>query len=246
MPIAQTLPHAPRRKRSLTEQVVSRLTERIQNEDYHLGEKLPTEPELMVEHGVSRTVVREAISRLQAAGLVKTKQGIGTFVLAPPFGKLPTDPATIVAPRDVLSMLELRISFETEAAALAATRRTEPHLHAMRNALDEFDAALARGESAVEADYRFHLQIAKATDNRYFEDVMSYLGNATIPRTRFNTPPLAVAQGAQYLHRAQREHKNVYEAIRQGDAEAARAAMRVHLTNSLKRVHQASITTFTT
>ena len=237
---APTLPRAPRRKRSLAERVVSHLTERIQNGDYQRGEKLPTEPELMAAHGVSRTVVREALSRLQAAGLVETKHGIGTFVLAPPFGKLPTDPTTVVPIRDVVSMLELRISFETEAAALAAARRTETHLHTMRNVLDEFDAALARGESATEADYQFHLQIAKASSNRYFEDVMSYLGIATIPRTRFNTPPLDSPQGTQYLHRAQREHERIYEAIRLGDAESARAAMRVHLTNSLKRLLLAS------
>ena len=232
----------PKRKQSLAEQVVRDLTERIQGGEFKLGGKLPTEPELMAEQGVSRTVVREAISRLQAAGLVETRHGIGTFVLAPPFGKLPTNPCTVVAIRDVLAMLELRISFETEAAALAASRRTDQHLHAMRTALDAFDAAIAQGETAAEADYQFHLQIAKATDNRYYEDVMSYLGIATIPRTRVNTPTLTDIDGNQYLSKANQDHEQIYDAIRRGDPEAARAAMREHLSGSIQRLGQLNTT----
>jgi GntR family transcriptional repressor for pyruvate dehydrogenase complex len=78
----ENLPLRPRKKgRSLTEEVVTSLSECIRSGAFHPGSKLPTEIEIMQQEGVSRTVVREAISRLQAARLVETRHGIGTFVL---------------------------------------------------------------------------------------------------------------------------------------------------------------------
>ena len=85
----------------------------------------------MAEFGVSRTVVREAISKLQASGLVQTRHGIGTFVVglgdAAPFRIAPEQFATL---RDVIAVLELRIGIETEAASLAAQRRKADNLRA--------------------------------------------------------------------------------------------------------------------
>ncbi len=78
---------ARRKPRSLAQELVTVLTERIRSGQLKRGDKLPTESQIMAEEGVSRTVVREAISRLQAAGQVETRHGIGTFVLdAPPVG----------------------------------------------------------------------------------------------------------------------------------------------------------------
>ena len=128
--------HTPRR-RNLSQAVVGDLTTKIQNGVYRPGEKLPTEPEVMAQLGVSRTVVREAMSRLQASGLVETRHGIGTFVLAS-HARMDLDTGTVMTILDVIDMLELRISLETEAAALAALRRKDEHLEAMRRAIDSF------------------------------------------------------------------------------------------------------------
>ena len=136
------------------------LTAKIRNGLYKPGEKLPTEPEVMAEQGVSRTVVREAMSRLQAAGFVETRHGVGTFVLPPVAVAKPTlDLMTVVTIRDVLAMLELRISLETEAAGLAALRRTDEQLALMRRAVELFEEGVSKGESSVDADFQFHLQI---------------------------------------------------------------------------------------
>jgi DNA-binding FadR family transcriptional regulator len=90
----------------------------------------------MDRFGVSRTVVREAISKLQAAGLVETRHGIGTFVLTqtdtPSFRVNQNQLRTL---HDVIALLELRISIETEAAAVAAARRTESNLRVMQDAM---------------------------------------------------------------------------------------------------------------
>ena len=73
-------------------------------------------------------------------------------------------------------MLELRISLETEAAGLAAVRRTDEQLQRMREAVQAFEEGVGRGESSVEADYQFHLQIALVTHNKYFDDFYRHLG----------------------------------------------------------------------
>src|SRR5471032_1048323 len=120
-------------RRNLTLQLVENLSARIERRELAPGDKLPTESELMAAYGVSRTVVREAISRLQAAGVVETRHGIGTFVLeAPAPSGFRIDPATVVTLRDVLAILELRISLEVESAGLAALRRSDEQLAGMR------------------------------------------------------------------------------------------------------------------
>ena len=139
-------PELDRRRpaRNLTQQVVARLSQLIGSGELAPGGKLPTESEIVRQQGVSRTVVREAISQLQAAGLVITRHGVGTFVLdgkaRQHFG-IKAGGVRIL--RDVLELLELRISLETEAAALAAVRRTDEHLGEMRRALDSFRELLA-------------------------------------------------------------------------------------------------------
>jgi DNA-binding FadR family transcriptional regulator len=230
-----------RRPLSLAQEVMNDLTEKIRGGQYRPGEKLPTEPEVMAEQGVSRTVVREAISRLQAAGLVETRHGVGTFVLpsADP-SAFPLDLPTMVTIRDVLAMLELRISLETEAAGLAAMRCTEEESQRMREAVQAFEEGIERGESSIEADYRFHLQIALATHNRYFEDFYRYLGTSTIPRTRLDTSRFSAEPGKGYLSRTNREHESILDAIVRRDPASASAAMRMHLSNSRERLRRAS------
>jgi DNA-binding FadR family transcriptional regulator len=230
-----------RRPVSLTQEIMDEMKTRIRNGQYKPGEKLPTEPEVMAEQGVSRTVVREAMSRLQAAGLVETRHGVGTFVLpAARQTAHPLDFSTVVTLRDVLAMLELRISLETEAAGLAALRRTDAQLQHMREALRAFEDGIDRGESSVEADYQFHLQIALATHNKYFEDFYRYLGTSTIPRTRLDTSQFSTEPGRGYLSRTNREHEDILNAIARQDSQSAGAAMRMHLSNSRERLRRAS------
>ncbi|MFL6681710.1 MAG: FadR/GntR family transcriptional regulator, partial [Burkholderiaceae bacterium] len=176
---------ARRRPRSLALELVSALSERIRDGRLNVGDKMPTEAAIMAEFDVSRTVVREALSKLQASGLVETRHGIGTFVLGlggdAGFRISPDQYATL---QDVVAVLELRIGLETEAAALAAMRRTEANLTAMRKALDVLGVALEQGSDAVAADFQFHQEVARATQNDHFADLMTTLGSRIIPRAR--------------------------------------------------------------
>jgi len=231
---------SPRRRgRGLAHGLVDDLGEKIRSQQLRPGDKLPTESAIMQAYGVSRTVVREALSKLQAGGLVETHHGIGTFVLQPrAAGMFRLEGSDIATTVDVLAVLELRISLETESAGLAATRRTEEQLLAMREALDDFQRNVEEAGDTVAPDFRFHLQIAQATGNPYFADIMSHLGTTIIPRTRISAIRTHDRRG-EYLSRVNREHEEIYAAIARQDPESARAAMRIHLTNSRERLRLA-------
>jgi GntR family transcriptional regulator, transcriptional repressor for pyruvate dehydrogenase complex len=230
-----------RRPRGLVDEIVETLAASIREGQLQPGDKLPTEAEIMARFDVSRTVVRESLSKLQASGLVETRHGVGTFVLAPQesgnFKITAEDFATVA---DVISVLELRISLETEAAGLAAQRRTSENLATMETALQAFQDSISRDSDAIPPDFQFHMEVARSTGNRHFADLMTYLGTMIIPRTRVNTALNAPEGRSNYLQRVHSEHESIYNAIRDRDAEAARAAMRTHLSNSRERLRRGS------
>ena len=237
------IPSAPPKKhRNLAQGVVAYIGDGIRAGTLNPGDKLPTEAEFMRILGVSRTVVREAISHMQAAAMVETRHGIGTFVLEPPppaAATLGIDPSTVVTMRDVLAILELRISLETEAAGLAASRRSDTQLQQLRAALDSFQTCARNGSETVASDVQFHLLIAQASGNRYFHDILNHLGTNIIPRSRVNSAKLAQDEPATYMERVIHEHEDLFNAILRKDPESARAAMRTHLSNSRERLRRA-------
>ena len=239
--LLQTMSEALSRPRTRALALVESLGDRIRDGRLAPGDKLPTEAAIMGTYGVSRTVVREAISKLQAAGLVATRHGVGTFVVgfgdSAPF-RIPAEQFGTL--RDVIAVLELRIGIETEAAALAAQRRTAANLAEMRQALDAFAAALAEGRDAVAPDFRFHVEIARATQNRHFAELMNALGAQIIPRARLQPAFPMTEERRLYLHRVNGEHESILDAIAAQDADAARAAMRTHLANSRERRRRAN------
>jgi len=185
--------------------------------------------------------VREAISKLQASGLVETRHGIGTFVVGLGDGSsFRIAPEQLATLRDVVAMLELRIGVETEAAGLAAQRRTADNLLAMRDALDAFTQAVEAGRDAVSADFMFHLEISRATQNPHFTNLMSTLGSMAIPRARLDPAAAPDVERQAYLRRVNAEHESILDAISNQDVEAARAAMRTHLANSRERRRRAA------
>ena len=226
------------RSRGLVSEIVERLKLDIEAGVLKPGDKLPTEAAIMGNFSVSRTVVREALSRLQASHLVVTRHGIGTFVNEPlvksNFTINSEDFSTL---KDVISVLELRISLETEAAGLAAKRRKPENLSAMKQALQTFKDSISLDSDNVASDFDFHIEVARATDNRHFADLMGYLGTMIIPRGRITSSFNTVAEKVAYLHKVHAEHESIYQAILNHDSETARAAMRTHLTNSRDRLN---------
>ena len=220
---------------SLAERVVTALKDRILTGDLAPGVKLPSETELVEEYAVSRTVVREAVTRLRAEGLVETFQGRGSFVLAVPQpSSFSLEASAIRNQRDVLDMVDFRLGIETEAAALAARHRTDADTVAIAEAMAELTRA--GHEGAVEADFAFHRAVAAATGNRFYTDLLDALGPMMImlPRTRLGSA--YSLSDAEHVDRVNREHEAVAAAVLAGDVETARAAMRVHLGNTRRRL----------
>lgn len=227
------------RKETLTGQVIRVLSERVLSGEYKLGEKLPTEQRLIEEFSVSRTVVREAVASLRAAGLVSTQQGVGAFVLSTqPAARFEIDQSLLGMVEEVSAILELRIALESEAAALAAARHTAADLASIDGSLERMAAAIAKGEDALQPDLQFHRAVATATRNPHFVNLFSYLGELVLPRAQLQTFKLGGTTRIDYLQRVNREHQSIASAIARSDVEAARAAMRLHLSDSRERLRR--------
>jgi len=222
---------------SLTAQVLRDLTARIERGELKPGGRLPTERELMAAYRVSRTVVREAISSLRASGRIETQQGRGAFVRSPPVSfRYALDASDLAKLGDVLHIMDLRIGLESEAASLAANRHSAAQLNDIHAALRRLETDITSADTSVASDVQFHLEIIRATGNAYFIDLFKQLAPLMIPRARVDLFKHDRKAKVQYLQLIQQEHAQIYQAIARRDAEAARAAVRLHLANSRERL----------
>lgn len=220
---------------SASQRVVAGLKDKILAGDLPPGHKLPSEAELIDEFGVSRTVVREAVTRLRAEGLVETFQGRGSFVLAVPEPtSFTVESAAIRTHHDVLDMVDFRLGVECEAAALAAARIDTAGIDAVRAALAAFGTATP--DDAVEADFRFHRAVAAASGNRFYVDLVDSLGPMMIMLTRTRLGAEHSITDAAHAERVRREHEEIATAVIAGEPDLARAAMRLHLGNTRRRL----------
>ncbi|MER5173087.1 FadR/GntR family transcriptional regulator [Thioclava kandeliae] len=228
----------PRARRgTLVARLAATLREEIEEGRVLPGDRLPSESALTEAHGVSRTVVREAIAALRSEGRVEARQGAGVFVLVPkppvvmPFRNL--DPQRVSS---TIELLELRNAIESEAAALAAQRLVPHWEEALLEANAGFRDAVAQGLPTGEADYRLHLAIAQATGNPRFPEFLEFIGPGIIPRAALGAgEPQHEASAKEYLAQISDEHDNIIHAILDRDEERAREAMRVHLKGSYQR-----------
>ncbi len=243
-----------RRRETLSGKIIRVVSERIEAGQYHIGDRLPSEQDMIEEFGVSRTVVREAIANLKANGVVNTVQGLGAFVVRPdrPSTFQIEEAANLTVAQEMLRVLELRFALECEAVALAAMRRSEAQLATMRKTMDDMAQIAASegeqteiGEKAALADIAFHRAIADATGNPHFLRLFNHLGEYMLSRSRMQTFKFGGGSVKEYLARTLAEHDRIYQAIAAQDADTARAALRLHLAGSRDRL-QRRINNFTT
>jgi DNA-binding FadR family transcriptional regulator len=229
---ASPLAQAP----SLSSALVTKLREEISSKRLGVGTRFPTDSEIAKAYGVSRTVVREAVSALRAEGLVSTQRGRGSIVAARmPERAFGITQQEINSLEDILRVFELRSALESEAAGLAALRRSSGDVERLESCLVAIDQAIERGEDAFEEDIEFHITIATATQNEYFPRLLGSFRSVFIARRRVRSdlekPPLLKA----YLHAVQAQHRQIVDAIRDKDAAIATAVMRKHLDGSRYR-----------
>jgi len=212
--------------RSLTAELVTRLAADITSGKLPPGSQLPTEQEMIAATGVSRTVVREAVAALRAEGLVMTRQGVGAFVPANARRSFRIDVHALSSLHEVLDVMELRTAIEIEAAGLAADRASPGQIKTIVECLDAVDAAIKRGEDAIDQDFALHRAIADATGNPQFRRFLEHLGRLVIPRQTIRGGPGVPKR--IYGETFQKEHRDIVQAIRAGAVTQARTAMRRH------------------
>lgn len=224
----------PPRKERLADILYGQILEQILAGAFKEGDRLPTEHEISSAFDVSRPVVREALIRLQADGLIYARRGAGTFVRAVP----PSAITSLAPPSNIsgyLKSFEVRFALEAAAARLAAERRSVIHLNNLAEINAHLREHMMRGESANEEDFNFHREVAVASGNdlfvSQFENLRSEVGGS-----------MSMALGLTKMgseerrHAVLREHEQIIEAIRAGNGELAALYMRYHLVQARERI----------
>jgi GntR family transcriptional repressor for pyruvate dehydrogenase complex len=218
----------------LHREVAEILSERIISGEFPEKSLLPTEHALCESLGVSRTVVREAIKSLESRGLVRIEHGRGTVVQEPQTTQLGESLKLLLQRRaDVMQdLLEIRQVLEVGIAGLAAERRTEANLVAMRGCLDVMRQKPDAPEGYVDADVEFHAEIARAAQNPVIlvllEPLAEMLRESRI--TSYGGPELVKLRTAR--------HEEIFRHICARQADAAREAMRLHLADVEKDLNR--------
>jgi DNA-binding FadR family transcriptional regulator len=222
-------------RRSLASELVEQLRSQIEVGMLAPGDRIPTEKELVDSSGVSRTVVREAIARLAAEGIVEPRQGSGVFVTEPPPPAFQVTHDELESLVEVCQLLELRLAVEAEMAGLAARRRSEEDLAEMQELVDRIATDIVERGDGTEADEALHLAIARASGNQYFVRFLEFLGTRLVPRRGLVTDETHDERLA-YLAEVHEEHRALVEAIERRDAEGAREAARRHLEHGRSKL----------
>ncbi len=212
-------------RRRLSEQVAQHLRELIVEGEIGAGEALPPERELSRRFGVSSVVIREALTTLSVSGLVSIRHGVGSFVTTPDHWHVAEPIATLIRSgrASVLDVLEVRSMIEIEAAGLAAHRRDPAALRELDGALARMAGSTHNPVANVEADLEFHRALAAGTGNPVLALVLQPI------LAPIHTGMLRGTRLPEATERALDEHRDIRNAVADGDADAARAAMRHHM-----------------
>jgi GntR family transcriptional repressor for pyruvate dehydrogenase complex len=224
-------------RKSLGDLVFERMHRAIKSGAYKPDERLPTEHELASEFEVSRPIIREALRRLREQGFIYSRRGAGSFVRAVGMRE-PLGFGQLENVADLLNCYEFRLTVEPAAAQAAAERHDAASLSAIRQALELMRDATNRQSHREDADFQFHLAIARAAQNSYFFTAMEALKDHIAVGMRFHGA--SVKRETTGLTRVFGEHEAIAEAIAAREGAKARQLMHDHLAGSRERLFQAT------
>ncbi len=221
---------------SLADEVAAALRKRILSGTIKPEQRLSGQNELATEFGVSVVVVREALSRLKADGLVRSRQGSGVFAVTHPTAarSFKVEGSEALSPAAMTDVLEIRLALESDAAELAARRHKSSEIKRCDVAYQKLREKFDNGEPTIDADFDFHRAIAQASGNPLFAQLLNYLHrvlldtmHATVSRSKRSDATLA---------RANAEHAEILAAIKAGDGKRAQRVMKRHLNFAANRL----------
>lgn len=226
---------ADERRRSLPQDVASRVEASVQVGRYKVGSRLPPERELSLRMGVSRNILREALRILEARGVIEIRHGVGAFVVAYPADEAAQVPVEVRLQRATFPVDEVMVSrraVECAVVEVAARARDETDLGRLRELLDGAASCTAAGgtKTYVDRDVKFHEYLGTCTHNRLLADIQKELTKATLSVRDIATETLDAMEAAVGFH------GDILDALACGDGEAARDAMAMHLLDARERV----------
>jgi DNA-binding FadR family transcriptional regulator len=180
--------------------------------------------------------VREALSKLRADGVIETRRGSGSHVVAPA-GTPAAQTPPIASLADIERYYAFRSCVEAGAAAAAAEYRDAADMEAIRTSFEALMAAMESGQSGIEQDVRFHFAIARASHNPFF---VSTIETSVAPIRQFMELASSVTdkKSPERVSTNQAEHQAIVDAIVRRDAQAAAEAVRLHVLNAKRRIFE--------
>ena len=227
----------PIRTQKIYEVIIEQIKTLISKGKLRPGDRLMSERELAEKMQVGRSAVREAFRALEAMRIIEIKPGEGTYIREANTDYIIESLTLLLGSEDqsTRELMELRKILEEECAYLAATRRTEGDLKAMRMYLAELDTASSLGRIGYDSDLAFHYSIYKATGNAIIFRLMATLRD-TVRHALHEVLDELVSSNSATPRQLYQEHVFIYQTIASGDPRAAREAMRSHLDTALKGV----------
>ncbi|UNK70509.1 FadR/GntR family transcriptional regulator [Microbacterium sp. H1-D42] len=238
--MASDVVHPPSARREPIERigatVLRELVELIVSGEVRPGEQLPPEGMLSQQFGVSRTVVREAIKRIQEKGLLSVSQGRGTKVNARTDWNM-LDPLVLaisIQRDDDLRVLDelsaVRSALESVMAAATAAAATDEEVAELRAIAGRMHDSIDDPEVFRAADVQFHAAVMRMSGNALAENIAGTLLDRALDSARFH--------GRDPEHAFEltvAEHDRVLDAIAEHDADTAKSAMKAHIDDSWRR-----------
>lgn len=221
---------------SLADALYDKLKTQIIDGTIAPGSRLPSQKDIATTQEVSRTVVREAVARLEAQGFAESRQGSGVYVAeGAHYRAFQITREELGELSDIVRLLEMRLAIEAEMAGLAAARRDQSDIDAMRAALRRMAEVSHDPTASAIADAQFHLAIAHATKNAYFARFIDFLGVRLVPPRNLYLRDQPEPAHDEYVAKVRAEHDAILAAIVRMDITGAREAARHHMTESLSR-----------
>jgi GntR family transcriptional repressor for pyruvate dehydrogenase complex len=210
--------------------IVDRIRKLIESGSLAIGDKLPAERELAEKLQVSRSSMREALTALEVMGIIDSRAGLGNYVVhGLPSGLTEYELAGLIAQGGTMQILEARKMLEPDVAAMSADRRTDEDLRSMWSCIEDMERTTAAGEDSWGPDWGFHTAVARACQNPVVGAMVDLLTQQMTGRLWHMMRSRNLATDADRAQRYLDDHKAIYVAVRDRDADAATRLTIEHL-----------------